>query len=239
MAYSFRTAKRVQQLILLPKRGSAVNADFGYLWRYRERPQTLRRWVIVWGKRCMLAYALVRMLFRANVLRWRGANMGILVSVGPARIGGNLKGLTVGAYSTLGRCEIALHDKVSIGKSVVINDGAILLTASHDLSDARWRHTKGAIDIGDYAWIATNAIVCPGVSIGTGAVVGAGAVVRENVPPYAIAVGNPAVISSRRRTQKLAYCPTLMNAPLEAWVGRNLHRMTPYGMEDSEQSPPA
>ena len=64
-----------------------------------------------------------------------------------------------------------------------INDGAVLLTATHSLTDPAWSLTIDPIEIGAYAWIAMNAIILPGVSIGQGAVVGAGAVVRRNVPP--------------------------------------------------------
>lgn len=198
-----------------------MNADFRFLWRHREQPQTLKRWVIVWGKRLLLAWALARLLFRVRRLKWRGADIGVLVVMSSPKLGGNYRNLTIGPYSSIGRCEIALHDRVRIGKSVVINDGAILLTASHDLNDPGWRHTKNAIHIGDYAWIATNAIICPGVSIGEGAVVGAGAVVRKDVPPYTVVIGNPAIPLERMRSRQLTYYPTLMNAPLEAWVGRN------------------
>ena len=48
--------------------------------------------------------------------------------------------------------------------------------------------------IGRGAYICSNAIILPGVEIGEGAVVGAGCVVRNNVPPYAVVIGNPAQI---------------------------------------------
>ena len=50
----------------------------------------------------------------------------------------------------------------------------------------------GDVVIGDRVWIGYRAIILPGVSIGEGAVVGAGAVVTKNVEPYAIVAGNPA-----------------------------------------------
>ena len=119
----------------------------------------------------------------------------------------------------MGRCEIALHDKVTIGRRVVINDGALVLTASHSLRDPAWHHKKAPIVIGDYAEIASNAIVLPGVTIGRGAVVGAGAVVREDVPDYGVVVGNPARLMPNQRTRELNYSPVMLNAPFEAWVG--------------------
>jgi acetyltransferase-like isoleucine patch superfamily enzyme len=100
---------------------------------------------------------------------------------------------------------IAIGDRVFIAHDVNIHD-----TDSHSLSAAE-RHnnfrqrvldgfaeqperaTTGPIVIEDDAWIGFGAIIVKAVRIGTGAVVGAGAVVTKDVEPYAIVVGNPAV----------------------------------------------
>jgi galactoside O-acetyltransferase len=56
-----------------------------------------------------------------------------------------------------------------------------------------WTGVKHApIIIKDKAWIGFNCIILKGVTIGEGAVVGAGSVVTENVPDYAVVAGNPA-----------------------------------------------
>lgn len=52
--------------------------------------------------------------------------------------------------------------------------------------------TAGPTRIGHDVWIGAGGHVLPGVSIGTGAIIGAGSVVARDVPPYAIAVGTPA-----------------------------------------------
>jgi len=196
--------------------------DIAYLWRYREKPVQLRRWLVVMTKRLILFFALIHLFIRPVLFRIKGAQIGRLVVLGKARIQGKLGNLRIGDQTSFGQCEIALYDTVKIGRCVVINDGAVLLTASHSLSDPQWRHKKGPITIGDYAWIATNAIVLPGVSIGKGAVVGAGAVVREDVPEYAVVAGNPSTVQRFQRTRMLAYSPVLLNAPFEAWIGRNM-----------------
>lgn len=193
--------------------------DFIHLWRNREQPGSFRRWLIVWLKRIYHLLATGRLLLRSVLARRRSAKIGHLVVLGKSRIQGNWANLTIDAETSLGRCEIALHDKVIIGRRVVINDGALVLTASHSLHDPAWRHKKAPITIGDYAWIASNAIVLPGVTIGRGAVVGAGAVVREDVPDYGVVVGNPARLMPNQRTRELNYSPVMLNAPFEAWVG--------------------
>ena len=60
-----------------------------------------------------------------------------------------------------------------------------------------WREAQ-LTRIGHDTWIGHGAIIMPAVSVGTGSVIGAGAVVTHDVPPYAIAVGVPArVVKSR------------------------------------------
>jgi hypothetical protein len=58
--------------------------------------------------------------------------------------------------------------------------------------------------LGHDVWIGHGAIVLPGRRIGTGAVIGAGAVVTRDVPPYAIAVGNPARVLRQRFAPAIA-----------------------------------
>jgi len=58
--------------------------------------------------------------------------------------------------------------------------------------------TKGDIKIGNDVWIGTGVTILSGVTIGDGAVIAAHAVVSKNIPPYAIAAGNPAVVAKYR-----------------------------------------
>ncbi|WP_210333481.1 CatB-related O-acetyltransferase [Rhizobium sp. ARZ01] len=65
--------------------------------------------------------------------------------------------------------------------------------------------TKGPISVGHDVWIGRNALIMSGVTIGHGAVIGAGAVVTKDVPPYGIAVGNPAhVVKYRFSPEEIA-----------------------------------
>ncbi len=63
--------------------------------------------------------------------------------------------------------------------------------------------TRGDIVIGDGCWIGDNVTVLPGASIGVGAVIGACAVVRHPIPPFAISVGNPARVAKYRFSQDM------------------------------------
>jgi acetyltransferase-like isoleucine patch superfamily enzyme len=195
-----------------------------FLYTNRERPTTLKRGFVLLIKRLLLFWPLMKIVFKQKKLKGKGAIVGRLTIIGEAKIEGrDLSSLSIGEQSSIGRSEITLHNKVNIGKNVVINDGVILLTATHRLTDPKWTLKSAPITVNDYAWIATNAIILPGVTIGKGAVVGAGAVVREDVPDYAIVFGNPAeIVEGRQRTNNLDYSPVLFNAPYEAWIGKNL-----------------
>lgn len=196
----------------------------------REKPLILSsRWFIVWAKRFLQLYPLIRITFKVYVLGLKGMKIGSLTIIGDVKFQGRFINLQIGQQTSLGRCSIALHDSVIIGRNAVISDGVVILTATHGLSDSEWRQKKKPILIDDYAWIATNAIILPGVMIGKGAVVGAGAVVREDVPDYAVVIGNPAIITKIERTKKFNYSPVLFNAPFEAWIGRNVKNVNTDG----------
>ena len=105
------------------------------------------------------------------------------------------------------------HYRIDIGDDVSIGPEAALLTLGHD-PDARDFATRGgAIIIGPRAWIGYRAIVLPNVTIGEGAVVGAGAVVTKDVEPFTVVAGSPARMIGRRSrelTYHLDYQPWLL-----------------------------
>lgn len=193
-----------------------------HLWQQRERPRLLStRWGIVWLKRAFHSGRMLGLIARAGWLRWRGAVIGPLSVVEKCRLEGDPHRLSVGSESVIGRdVELMLHERIQIGSRVVISPRVTLLTASHRLNDPGWGTYSKPIVIEDYVWIATAAMVMPGVHIGRGAVVGAGAVVRKDVPPGAIVTGNPAEAVSTQRPDALDYSPVRLCAPFEAWLGR-------------------
>ncbi|QPG05137.1 acyltransferase [Salinimonas marina] len=118
------------------------------------------------------------------------------------------KNLVVGDYCYIDKeVNIALHNKVIIGDRVVINSKVNLLTGSHDISHSAWPNISDKIEICDYAWLATNCLVLPGVKISEGTVVAASSVVTKNYPPYSILASNPAKLIGTR-VKGLNYNPT-------------------------------
>lgn len=104
------------------------------------------------------------------------------------------------------------HYIIEIGDDVSLGPCATILTLGHDPQSIEFANRGGPVTIGNRAWIAYGALVLPGVSIGEGAVVGAGSVVTHDVPPFSIVAGNPARIIGQRRPDlkyKLCYHPWL------------------------------
>jgi len=92
---------------------------------------------------------------------------------------------------------IEIGDGCYFGQFVSIIDGGYNLRSASGVISRNDYQTK-AVRVGNNAWVGVGAISLPGVEIGDGAVVGAGAVVTRSIPSRAIAVGNPARVSSMR-----------------------------------------
>jgi maltose O-acetyltransferase len=84
---------------------------------------------------------------------------------------------------------------IRIGDDVQLGPRVQLLTPTHPLEPeprrAKWEAAE-PIAIGDNVWLGGGVVVCPGVTIGADAVVGAGSVVLEDIPARVLAVGAPA-----------------------------------------------
>jgi maltose O-acetyltransferase len=88
--------------------------------------------------------------------------------------------------------------KIIIGNYVDIAPEVNIWTLEHDLQNPDFVSTGGNVEIRDFAWVANRAIILPGVVIGKGAVVAAGAVVTKNIPDWAIVGGVPAKVIGQR-----------------------------------------
>ena len=91
---------------------------------------------------------------------------------------------------------------VKIGANTTVSQGAYLCTASHDISDSLNPLVTAPIIVKDQAWIATDAFVGMGVTVGQGAVIGARACVFKDVEPWTVVGGNPAKFIKRREIKK-------------------------------------
>jgi maltose O-acetyltransferase len=201
---------------------------FASLIRNRYRPPIgSYLWAKYWAKRFRLGAALATLGWSNRRYARACAAFGSRTIISPSTIAGPLERLTVGADCAIGRVQIQLHAPVRIGNCVVINDGCQLLTGTHDVHSPDWELLTSPIVIEDYAWLATSSIILPGVTIGRGAVVGAGSVVTSSVEPLTIVAGNPARPIGRRQSSEFRYKPSRSYALFEAWLGPAESRFEP------------
>lgn len=106
--------------------------------------------------------------------------------------------LTIGSNCILNESiTFNLGEHVTIEDNVGIGMQCLFLTVSHRIGDATYRTGRpepAPVRVQKGAWLGARVVVLPGVTIGGGAVVGAGAVVTKNVPPNVLAGGVPARI---------------------------------------------
>nr|WP_319386762.1 acyltransferase [uncultured Roseibium sp.] len=109
----------------------------------------------------------------------------------------------IGARCTLwagpGTGRVIIGDDVLFGPEVLVtaanyryNDGSPVTSQAMDEAD---------VVIGDDVWLGARAIVLPGASIGNGSIIGAGALVKGDIPPFSIAVGTPARVVAQRKIE--------------------------------------
>lgn len=104
--------------------------------------------------------------------------------------------LTIGHHTLItGGLHLDLGAPVHIGNGVRIGHDVSILTVSHAVGTPRLRAGTSffaEVVIEDGAWIASRAVILPGVTIGAGAIVAAGAVVSRSVPKHTLVAGVPA-----------------------------------------------
>ena len=160
-------------------------------------------WNIIWT-------LLFRPTPRGNLFRpWRiallklfGANVKWTSNVLPScRIWQPWK-LAMGDYACLSEdVDCYSVDEIIIGDQALVSQGARLCTAGHDVTSRILELTYAPIVVEANAWVAGWSIVMPGVTIGNGAVVAAGAVVTKDVEPWTVVGGNPAMFIKKRILQ--------------------------------------
>ena len=104
------------------------------------------------------------------------------------------KNITVGKGVFLNSgCRFQDQGGITIGEGSLIGHNVVLATLNHEMDPLHRQDMHPApIVIGRHVWIGANATVCPGVTIGDGAIVAAGAVVTKDVPANTVVGGVPA-----------------------------------------------
>lgn len=132
--------------------------------------------------------------WRRLVLRLFGARVGPRARVHASVRIWDPRNLTLSAGTLIGPGAI-IYDQgaIAIGARAVVSQRAHLCASSHDIADPAFALVLRPIVVGADAWIAAEAFVGPGVTVGDGAVVAARAALFDDAEPWAVHRGNPAV----------------------------------------------
>lgn len=164
-------------------------------------PKRLRvgRNVFLGADSYLSAYAVNGMQFGSNVRIREGAWIQATSTLDQPGVG-----LVIGDDTYIGpRCVLGAGGGIRIGSRVTFGAGVELLAENHEFRDAslpiqEQGVTRQGIVVDDDVWVGNRVIVLDGVTLGAGAVVGAGSVVTRDVPPGAVVVGNPARVVGAR-----------------------------------------
>lgn len=140
----------------------------------------------------------VRAFWAKHIVNHCGKNVNIerKAMFGPETKIGNNSGIGI-------NCEV--YGPVEIGENVMMGPEVVIYTSGHNYSRIdipimqQGSTYKKAVKIGNDVWIGRRAIIMPGVSIGEGCVIGAGAVVTHDVPAFTVVGGVPAKVIKERR----------------------------------------
>jgi len=137
---------------------------------------------------------------RTHILRFAGIDIGhsTIVMGTPHMHGfGDIRRrLHIGNHVVINiSCLFDLNAPIFIGDHVALGQEVILMTSSHHIGTPQHRAGKlysAQVTIEEGAWVGARAVILPGVTVGAGSIVGAGAIVVKDVPPHTLVGGVPA-----------------------------------------------
>lgn len=143
---------------------------------------------------------------RRFLIRLYGAKIGSGSSIHMSCRFFSLRNLVIGKDTIIGfGAFLDGRDKIIIGDHVDIASEVMVYNSEHDINSDDFSVTLSEVEIGDYCFIGPRAIILPGVKIGKGAVVAAGAVVTKDVPEFSIVGGIPAEVIGERKLKDPRY----------------------------------
>ncbi len=111
--------------------------------------------------------------------------------------------LTIGDHTWIGEnCSIENLAEVTIGANVCLSQGSMILTGNHNYKLSSFDLITLPVIIEDGAWIGAKGVVCPGVKVGSHAILTVNSTANKHLDPYKIYQGNPAVIVRERNIEE-------------------------------------
>jgi acetyltransferase-like isoleucine patch superfamily enzyme len=145
-------------------------------------------------------------LTRMDVLPFNAFTIGNYSTVEDfATVNNGVGAVHIGSNSRIGIGNVVIGP-VNIGNNVILAQNIVMSGLNHGYKDVNMPiHLQpvstAQITIEDECWIGANAVITAGVTIGKHSVIAAGAVVTKDIPPYSVAVGNPARVIKQYNAQ--------------------------------------
>lgn len=170
--------------------------------RYKSKDKVIGSFLFIV---CLIISLLPFHTLRIFLLKVMGAKIGSKVALYRGFEVRSPWKLRIGPNTLIGhKSSLDARKGLIIGSNVNFSNEVMIWTLHHDYNDSEFAEIGGPVIIEDYVWICSRAIILPGVTIGKGAVVAAGAVVTKDVEPFTVVGGVPAKVIAKRN-QNLTY----------------------------------
>ena len=142
-------------------------------------------------------HAVIRRSTRMDVVPFNKFELGDFSTIEDfCTINNGVGNVIIGNESRIGMSNVIIGP-VIIGNAVIFAQNIVMSGLNHSYEDvtipiSKQKESTAIIIIEDECWIGANAVITAGVTIGKHSVIAAGSVVTKNIPPYSVAVGNPA-----------------------------------------------
>src|SRR6476469_2620075 len=165
--------------------------------RYQARPREWVKWFVNPFYHKIGKNAVIRRRTRMDVLPFNRFELGNFSTIEDfSTINNGVGDVIIGNETRIGMGNVIIGP-VTIGNSVIFAQNIVMSGLNHSYEDVnipidKQKVTTAPIIVEDECWIGANAVITAGVTIGKHSVVAAGAVVTKDIPPFSVAVGNPA-----------------------------------------------
>lgn len=169
---------------------------------YQARPRKWVSWFINPFYHKKGKHTVIRRRTRMDVMPFNRFEIGDYSTIEDfCTINNGVGDVIIGKQTRIGMNNV-LIGPVTVGNHVILAQNIVVSGLNHsyediDLPISKQKVSTALITIEDECWIGANVVITAGVTLGRHSVIAAGSVVTKNIPPYSIAVGNPARVIKR------------------------------------------
>jgi acetyltransferase-like isoleucine patch superfamily enzyme len=164
---------------------------------YQARPRKWVNWLVNPFYNKKGKHAVIRRSTRMDVVPFNRFELGDYSTIEDfCTINNGVGDVIIGRETRIGMSNVVIGP-IIIGNSVIFAQNVVMSGLNHAYEDitlpiSKQKETTALITVEDECWIGANAVITAGVTLGKHSVIAAGAVVTKSIPPYSVAVGNPA-----------------------------------------------